>query len=101
MRPTAPFSAPQRQRVHARIVAVIKKRFPCLVEQQPELLGLHCTEAGLTEEAVGYWGKAGRQSGARHAKIEAVVHFRRALALLASVPHLPDRLRQGLNSRAP
>ena len=66
------------------------------MEQQPELLGLHCTEAGLTEEAVGYWGKAGRQSAARHAKIEAVVHFRRALALLASVPHLPDRLRQEL-----
>jgi class 3 adenylate cyclase/tetratricopeptide (TPR) repeat protein len=87
---------PQRHRVHARIVAVIKKRFPSLVEQQPELLGLHCTEAGLTEEAVGYWGKAGRQSAARHAKIEAVVHFRRALALLASVPHLPDRLRQEL-----
>jgi tetratricopeptide (TPR) repeat protein len=86
----------QRQHLHARIVTVIKESFPSLVEQQPELLGLHCTEAGLIEEAVGYWGKAGRKSAARHAKIEAVVHFRRALALLASVPHMHDRRRQEL-----
>jgi predicted ATPase len=86
----------QRQHLHGRIVTVLKERFPSLVEQQPELLGLHCTEAGLIEEAVRLWTKAGRKSAARHAKIEAVAHFSRALALLATLPHAAARQRQEL-----
>jgi class 3 adenylate cyclase/predicted ATPase len=86
----------QRQELHARIATVLEDRFPSLAEQQPELLGHHCTEAGLIERAIGYWGKAGRKSAARHAKVEAVVHFRRALDLLATLPRSGARLRQEL-----
>jgi class 3 adenylate cyclase/tetratricopeptide (TPR) repeat protein len=86
----------QRQHLHGRIATVLKERFPSLMEQQPELLGLHCTEAGLIEEAVRFWTKAGRKSAARHAKIEAVAHFNRALALLATLPHAAARQRQEL-----
>jgi class 3 adenylate cyclase/tetratricopeptide (TPR) repeat protein len=85
-----------RQRLHARIVTVFKKSFPSLAQQHPELLGLHCAEAGLIEEAVGFWAKAGRKSAIRHAKVEAVAQFRRALALLATLPHKADRRRQAL-----
>ncbi|MGO8918596.1 MAG: AAA family ATPase [Stellaceae bacterium] len=87
----------QRQDLHARIATVLEERFPGLAEQQPELLGHHCSEAGLIEKAVAYWGKAGRKSAAHHAKVEAVVHFRRALALLASLPRTLDRQRQELD----
>jgi class 3 adenylate cyclase/predicted ATPase len=87
----------QRQKLHARIAAAIEERFPHLATQQPELLGHHCAEAGLIEKAVAYWGKAGRKAAARHAKIEAAVHFRRALKLLATLPPTPDRRRQELD----
>lgn len=87
----------QRQKLHARIAAVLEERFPHLATQQPELLGHHCAEAGLVEKAVGYWGKAGRKAAARHAKVEAVVHFRRALKLLATLPRTLDRRRQELD----
>lgn len=86
----------RRQDLHARIAAVLEQRFPRLTEQQPELIAHHCTEAGFIEKAIGYLGKAGRRSAARHAKIEAVVHFRRALALLASLPRTRERQRQEL-----
>ena len=86
----------RRQYLHGRIATVLKARFSNLVEQQPELLGFHCTEAGLTEEAIAWWDKAGRKSAAQYAKIEAVAHFRRALALLATLPHVTARQRQEL-----
>jgi tetratricopeptide (TPR) repeat protein/type II secretory pathway predicted ATPase ExeA len=83
----------QRQDLHAHIAAVLEDRFPNLPKQEPELLGHHWTEAGLTEKAIGYWGEAGRNSAARHAKVEAIVHFRRALALLASLPRKTNHRR--------
>jgi class 3 adenylate cyclase/predicted ATPase len=86
----------RRRDLHARIATLLKERLPRVVEQQPEILALHCAEAGRIEEAIGCWGKAGRKSAARHAKIEAVAHFRRALALLATLPRTIDRRRQEL-----
>src|SRR5262249_6473777 len=49
-----------RQQHHQRIAQVLEAQFPATVDQQPELLAHHFTEAGLTEKAVGYWYKAGQ-----------------------------------------
>ena len=77
----------RRRQLHARIVATLEDRFPEIVTAQPALLAHHCTEAGLTEKAVGYWLAGGRQAWGRSAVVEAVALLRRGLAL---VPALPD-----------
>ncbi len=77
----------RRQQLHAHIAATLEGRFPDLVAAQPALLARHCTEAGLTEEAVAYWLAAGRQAWGRSMVAEAVALLRRGLAL---VPALPD-----------
>jgi predicted ATPase len=77
----------RRKQLHARITAALEGRFPEIVAAQPALLAHHCSEAGLTEQAVAYWLAAGRQALTRSAVAEAVALFRRGLAL---VPRLPD-----------
>jgi hypothetical protein len=77
----------RRQRLHARIVAALEDRFPEIVGAQPALLAHHCTEAGLTEQAVAYWLAAGQRALARFATPEAAALLRRGLGL---VPALPD-----------
>src|SRR6185503_11609789 len=47
-----------RQQYHQRIGQVLEGQFSETVEAQPELLAHHYTEAGLIEQAVGYWHKA-------------------------------------------
>ncbi|HEV2549265.1 MAG TPA: AAA family ATPase [Stellaceae bacterium] len=85
-----------RQELHARIVSVLEERFPEDVEQQPEILAQHCTLAGLSERAIGYWNKAGRKSLARSAMVEAAAQFQKGLDLLPGLPEGSNRQRQEL-----
>jgi DNA-binding response OmpR family regulator/class 3 adenylate cyclase/predicted ATPase len=87
----------RRRELHARIAAVLEERFPEVAEQQPTLLAQHHTEAGSVEQAVIYWGKAGRQSAARSAMIEAEAQLRRGLLLLSDLPNSRERKRQELD----
>jgi hypothetical protein len=48
--------------LHARIAVTIESQYPDVVENQPELLARHCTEAGSNEKAARFWGKAGLRS---------------------------------------
>jgi len=73
----------KRRELHARIAAVLEERFSEIVDQQPGLLAQHHTEAGAIEQAVAYWAKAGRQSAARSAMLEAEVQLLKGLDLLA------------------
>jgi predicted ATPase/class 3 adenylate cyclase len=85
-----------RQELHARITMVLEQRFPEDVEQQQEILAQHCTLAGLTERAIGYWSSAGRKSLTRSAMIEAAAQFQKGLELLPGLPDGPDRERREL-----
>jgi len=87
----------KRRELHARIAPVLEERFPDVAEQQPGLLAQHYTEAGSIEQAVIYWGKAGRQSAARSAMIEAEAQLRRGLQLLSNLPDSRERKRQELD----
>ena len=75
-----------RRALHARIAEALETQFGETAESRPEILAHHCTEAGLTEKAAGLWGKAGQQSLARSALVEAVAQLTKALDQLASLP---------------
>jgi class 3 adenylate cyclase len=81
----------RRRGLHARIAEVLETQFPEIAEGQPELVARHYTEAGLIEKSVAFWAKAGRQSLARSALVEAIAQLNRALdqiAILTSTPAL-------------
>ena len=87
----------RRQQLHARIAEALEERFPETARREPELLAHHCTEAGLAEQAVDYWRRAGALALARSATLEAVAQLSRGLELL---PGLPDGPSVGGASRA-
>ena len=85
-----------RQQYHERIAQTLEARFPELVEMQPELLAHHCTEAGLLEQALPYWQRAGQRAVERSANVEAISHFTKGLELLQNLPAVPERRQQEL-----
>jgi predicted ATPase len=73
---------------------VLESQFPETAEAEPELLAHHYTEAGLLEQAVGYWYKAGQSAIQRSAHVEAIAHLRQGLELLQTLPETPQRLQR-------
>jgi predicted ATPase len=80
-----------RQQYHQRIAHVLEAQFPTIVDQQPELLAHHYTEAGFIEQAVAYWYKAAQRAAERSAHVEAIAHLRQGLALLQTLPETLER----------
>ena len=74
----------QRALRHAQIAAALEALEPDTVASQPELLAYHCQEGGLAARALDFWREAGHRAVARAANREAAMHYRAALALLAS-----------------
>jgi predicted ATPase len=85
-----------RQQYHQRIAQVLVERFPDTVETQPELLAHHYTEAGLKEQAVVYWQRAGQHASDRSAHLEAISHLTTGIELLKSLPETPEHTQQAL-----
>jgi len=85
-----------RQQYHQGIAQVLEARFPETAATQPELVAHHYTEAGLTEQAVPYWQRAGQQALQHSANLEAVRHLTKGLELLATLPEPPARAQQEL-----
>src|SRR5215207_9042139 len=86
-----------RQELHARIVQALEECFPETVDTEPELLAQHCVEAGLAEQAVDYWYRAGQRAVARSATAEAVAQLTRGRDLLKTLPDTPKRRQQELD----
>ena len=86
-----------RQHYHQRIAQVLERQFPDTVETQPELLAHHYTEAGLLEQAIPYWQRAGQRAIQRSANLEAVGHLTKGLELLKKLPDTPERAQQELD----
>jgi tetratricopeptide (TPR) repeat protein len=85
-----------RQQYHQRIAQVLEAQFPETTEAQPELLAHHFMHAGLYEQAVDYWYKAGQRASARSAPREAISHLHKGLEVLTTLSDTPDRTRQEL-----
>ena len=85
-----------RQHYHQRIAEVLTETFPAMVETQPEMVAHHYTEAGMIEQAVSWWQRAGKYAIERSANAEAVHHLEKGLELLGTLPDTPERARQEL-----
>jgi class 3 adenylate cyclase/predicted ATPase len=86
----------RREELHARIARTLAADFPAVLENNPELIAYHYTEAGLDEEAVEFWREAGELAISRSATDEAVAHLTSALRVLAKFPESRDRDRTEL-----
>ena len=85
----------RRQVLHRRVGEALRDNFAATAAAEPELLAHHFTQAGLTEAAIEWWGKAGQQSLERSALVEAVEQFTRALDQIGTLTGTPTlRLEQ-------
>ena len=75
----------RRAQLHATIARAIEQSFADVVEGQPETLAHHLTEAGLPNEAAGFWLRAGKLAAARSANLEAIAHLRRGIDAVAQL----------------
>ncbi len=82
----------QRRALHARVVAVLRERFPRKVAARPEVLARHLAMAGRDLEAIEAYEAAARLAAAQAAHAEAMEHCRSALALVGKLPEGPARL---------
>jgi predicted ATPase len=86
-----------RQQYHQQIAQMLEAEFPETVEAEPELVAHHYTEAGLNEQAVGYWLQAGKRAAQRSAHAEAINHLNRGIEVLMTLPDTVERARQELD----
>ena len=71
----------RRQVLHRRIAETLRDRFAETAEAEPEVLAHHFTQAGLTDAAIEWWGKAGDQALRRSAFQEAISHLGKAIEM--------------------
>jgi predicted ATPase/class 3 adenylate cyclase len=76
----------RRGRLHAAIADALERKFPEIVQTQPETMAHHLTEAGLTEKAVGCWLQAGKNAAVRSANVEAIAHLKRGMDVTNRLP---------------
>ncbi len=85
-----------RATLHKAIGELLVQQFAELLERQPELAAHHFTEAGMGEQAIQYWHKAGMKALERSAYVEAITHFSRALQIFGELPTEQRRAEQEL-----
>ena len=84
----------RRQVLHRRVGEALRDRFAATAEAEPELLAHHFTQAGLTEAAIEWWGKAGQRSLARSALVEAAEQLTQALSQIETLSPTPALRRE-------
>ena len=70
-----------RQVLHRRIAETLRDRFADRAAAEPEVLAHHFTQAGMTDAAIEWWGKAGDQALRRSAFQEAIAHLGKAIEM--------------------
>jgi class 3 adenylate cyclase/predicted ATPase len=71
----------RRQVLHRRVAEILLDRFASTAAAEPEALAHHFTQAGLTDAAIEWWGKAGDQALRRSAFQEAISHLGKAIEM--------------------
>ena len=86
----------ERRLHHARAAEALTRVFPDTVTLEPELLAYHHAEAGNMQQALEYWETAGQQATQRSGLLEAIDHYKNALAALSTLAPSPERDKQEL-----
>jgi class 3 adenylate cyclase/tetratricopeptide (TPR) repeat protein len=86
-----------RRGFHQRVATAMEQKFPSETVVRPAFVAHHFTEAGLSEQAVRYWARAGHDALTRSANLEAISHFTKGLELLERLPASEWRQRQELD----
>ncbi len=81
----------RRQVLHAAIAQVLSERYPETAQSAPALLARHYTAAGLDEQALHFWRRAGEAALKRVTFPEAIANLRAGLACAARLPEGPAR----------
>jgi class 3 adenylate cyclase/predicted ATPase len=71
----------RRQVLHRRVAETLRDRFAATAAAEPEALAYHFTQAGMTDAAIEWWGKAGDQALRRSAFQEAISHLGKAIEM--------------------
>jgi hypothetical protein len=71
----------RRQVLHRRVAEILRDRFSDTAAAEPEVLAHHLTQAGLTDAAIEWWGKAGEPALRRSAFQEALSHLGKAIEM--------------------
>jgi predicted ATPase len=71
----------RRQVLHRRVAESLRDRFADSAAAEPEALAHHFTQAGMTDAAIEWWGKAGDQALRRSAFQEAISHLGKAIEM--------------------
>ena len=79
----------RRQVLHRSIAETLRDRFAEKAAAEPEVLAHHFTQAGLTDAAIEWWGKAGDQALRRSAFQEAISHLGKAIEMADKVDEGP------------
>ena len=79
----------RRQVLHRRVAEILRDRFAATAAAEPEALAHHFTQAGLTDEAIEWWGKAGDQALRRSAFQEAIAHLGKAIEMADKADNSP------------
>jgi class 3 adenylate cyclase/predicted ATPase len=82
----------ERSQIHNSVANTLIQKFPEIVQNQPELIAQHFSSAGNASQAIAFWLRAGRRCSERSENVEAVVHIRKALDSLSSLPEGRQRL---------
>jgi class 3 adenylate cyclase/predicted ATPase len=82
----------RRQVLHRGAAAALSDE--AVASAEPELLAHHFAQAGLVEDAIEWWGKAGQRSLERSALVEAIEQFTRALTQIGTLPATPALRRE-------
>ena len=91
----------RRQELHGRIARTIQERFPAVVENNPEVLARHYTQAHDNSNAIPLWQKAGELALSRFALSEAISHLSKGLEIVAALPESTERDIRELALRVP
>jgi class 3 adenylate cyclase/predicted ATPase len=70
----------RRQALHRRAAELVRDQ-PERAAAEPEVIAHHFTEAGLDDQAIEWWGRAGDQALRRSAFQEAIAHLGKAIAM--------------------
>jgi len=71
----------RRQVMHRHVAEILRDRFADTAAAEPEVLAHHFTQAGMTDEAIEWWGEAGDQALHRSAFQEAIFHLSKAIEM--------------------